>query len=269
MMDKRAPVLFVSHGGGPMPLLGDPGHAGMLQTFQQIQQKLQQLPHKPAALLFISAHWEMSQTTATTAALPPLYYDYYGFPAEAYSIQYPVAGAPELARSIVEHLELSGIHAGSDAERGLDHGVFVPALLLFPDASIPCIQLSLIKGLDAAAHLKLGKALRWLRERKIMIVGSGFSFHNMREFFGAGTEQADTLNLAFEQWLSDTLQIADEHDRDQKLMAWAQAPGARFCHPREEHLLPLHVCAGVVDAAVSEQWQFRVLGRQGSCYWWD
>jgi 4,5-DOPA dioxygenase extradiol len=264
----KTPVLFLSHGGGPMPLLGDPGHAGMLQAFEQIKQKLEQLPVRPSALLFISAHWENSQATVTTSAEPPLYYDYYGFPSEAYAIRYPAVGAPDLAVSIVSRLQQSGIHAGSDAERGLDHGVFVPALLLFPDADIPCIQLSLIKGLDPAAHLALGKALRWLREQNVMIIGSGFSFHNMREFFDPGP-QADELNIAFELWLSETLTFADQSQREQRLLDWSQAPGARYCHPREEHLLPLHVCVAAADSVVSEQWRFTVLGRQGSCYWWD
>lgn len=263
------PVLFLSHGGGPLPLLGDPGHADMLTTYQRIRQKLQNLATRPGALLFISAHWETSQTTATTAATPALYYDYYGFPADAYALTYPVAGAPELARLIVERLQRSGIHAGSDAERGLDHGVFVPALLLFPQADIPCLQLSLIKGLDPAAHLALGAALRWLREQNVMIIGSGFSFHNMQEFFGAGSAQADALNQAFEHWLSETLEPPDAAQREQRLLQWTQAPGARFCHPREEHLMPLHVCLSAANAGVSEQWHFQVLGRQGSCYWWD
>lgn len=268
-MAPKAPVLFVSHGGGPLPLLGDAGHAGMLDVFSQIYDKLQHMARKPDVLLFVSAHWEASQTTVTTAAAPSLYYDYYGFPSEAYAIRYPVAGAPALAKTVVEQLGRSGIHAGSDAGRGLDHGVFVPALLLFPDADIPCLQLSLIKGLDPAAHLVLGKALRWLRDNNVMIIGSGFSFHNMNEFFTAGSEQADELNQAFEHWLSATLTLPDTREREQRLMLWSQAPGARFCHPREEHLMPLHVCAGVADTTISEQWQFKVLGKQGSCYWWD
>lgn len=268
-MNRRAPVLFVSHGGGPLPLLGDPGHSGMIDAFRQIHNTLTLLPHKPAALLFISAHWEASQVTATTASAPPLYYDYYGFPAEAYAISYPASGAPGLAQAIIEQLAQAGIHAGADAERGLDHGVFVPALLLFPEADIPCVQLSLVKGLDPAAHLALGKALRWLREQNVIIIGSGFSFHNMREFFGTGSAQADELNLAFEQWLSDTMSIKEQSLREQRLLNWSQAPGARFCHPREEHLMPLHVCAGAADAEITKHWQFKVLGKQGSCYWWD
>lgn len=263
------PVLFLSHGGGPMPLLGDPGHAGLVDAFALIRKKFEQMPRKPDALLFISAHWENSQATTTTAATPELYYDYYGFPAESYALKYPVAGAPQLATQIVSRLQQAGIHAGSDAERGLDHGVFVPALLLFPQADIPCLQVSLIKGLDAAAHLQLGKALRWVREQNVMIIGSGFSFHNMREFFGSENPQADELNLAFEQWLSQTLELHDPAQREQRLLEWTQAPGARFCHPREEHLMPLHVCATAADSVVSEQWHFTVLSRQGSCYWWD
>src|SRR5690606_8632055 len=128
---------------------------------------------------------------------------------------------------------------------------FVPALLLFPEADIPCIQLSLIKGLDPTAHLALGKALRWLSGQNVMIIGSGFSFHNMDEFFGSGSPQVDELNLAFEQWLSETMNLPDQLERERRLLQWSQAPGARFCHPREEHLLPLHVCVGASAAVVS------------------
>jgi 4,5-DOPA dioxygenase extradiol len=264
-----APVLFVSHGGGPLPLLADPGHAGMIEAFAQIRKKLQKLAHQPVALVFVSAHWEASTVTVTGSAYPSLYYDYYGFPADAYTIRYPARGSPDLAQSIVSHLQHAGINTSTDANRGLDHGVFVPALLLFPDAQLPCIQLSLLEGLDAGRHLALGKALRYLSEQNVMIIGSGFSFHNMGAFFSAGNPQADALNLAFEQWLSESLSLADQQQREQRLIDWAQAPGARFCHPREEHLMPLHVCAGAADTVVSEQWQFKVLGRQGSCFWWD
>lgn len=263
------PVVFLSHGGGPMPLLGDPGHAGMLKAYAQIKQKLLELPRKPSALLFVSAHWETEQPTLTSAAAPTLLYDYYGFPAHAYAFRYPTPGAPALAQTIIDRLQQLGITAAIDADRGLDHGVFVPALLLWPEADIPCLQLSLMTSLDPAAHLAIGKALQWLRRQNVMMIGSGFSFHNMREFFGPGSAQADTLNQAFEHWLSETVSLPDLQQREQRLLQWTHAPGARFCHPREEHLLPLHVCVGAVNSAVDEQWHFNVLGRQGSCYWWD
>lgn len=264
------PILFLSHGGGPLPLLGDPGHAGMVEAFARIRQTLQALPKKPEVLLFISAHWEAPCATITDSESPPLYYDYYGFPDEAYSIRYSVSGAPQTAGHIFAQLTDVGIQVATDSSRGLDHGVFVPGLMLFPEADIPCLQLSLIEGLSPQAHLHLGDALQSLRARDVMIIGSGFSFHNMREFFGPGSPDADTLNREFEGWLSDTLMKCDNPTRRQRLLEWQTAPGARFCHPREEHLMPLHVCVGAAsDNQASLMWQFEVLGRQGSCYLWS
>lgn len=263
------PVLFLSHGGGPLPLLGDPGHEGMVQAFSQIRDKLQQQAPQPDALLFVSAHWETASAQITAAANPSIIYDYYGFPEESYSLQYPVAGAPEVARQVKDALQEAGIPALLDVDRGLDHGVFVPGLILFPEAGIPCLQVSVLNSLDSGQHLELGRALAGLRERNVMIIGSGFSFHNLREFFGKGDPQADKLNFEFEQWLSETVMDNDAEKQNQRLLDWQQAPGARFCHPREEHLMPLHVCAGAAENARADQaWRFEVLGKQGSCYWW-
>lgn len=268
-VNRLAPVLFVSHGGGPMPLLNDPGHREMIAACAQIREKLLTMPQQPRALLYVSAHWEATAFKLTTAAQPELLYDYYGFPPESYNLHYPVAGAPELAQTLMQALSAEGIDVSAEDERGLDHGVFVPGLLLFPDANIPTLQISLRKGLNPAAHLELGKALRFLREQNVMIIGSGFSFHNMREFFSSENPDGDQLNQAFEDWLSDTLRLDDAAEREQRLLNWEKAPGARFCHPREEHLIPLHVCVTAANSTISKHWQFEVLTKQGSCYWWD
>ncbi len=268
-MSVKAPVLFVSHGGGPLPLLGDPGHQGMVEAFVHIRQRIEQTSPAPAALLYVSAHWESAQPALTCAPQPSLLFDYYGFPPESYEYRYPVPGAPNLAEDIAALLTDAGFVPQLDSARGLDHGVFVPGLMLFPEATIPTLQLSLLSSLDPLQHWKLGQALQALRARNVMIIGSGFSFHNMREFFGAGSPQADQLNNAFEQWLSAALALPDAHERRQALLDWQRAPGARFCHPREEHLLPLHVCSAAADSVYDQHWQFRVLGRQGSCYWWS
>ena len=263
------PVLFLSHGGGPLPLLHDPEHAELLLTYALIRQKLDALQPPPSALLFISAHWETAEPTLTAAARPPLLFDYYGFPPQSYQLRYPVDGAPVLAGRLAEQLQALGWVAHLDSTRGLDHGVFVPGMLLFPRADIPCLQLSLLESLDAAAHLKLGHALRGLREQNVLIVGSGFSFHNMRAFFDPVTREEETLNRQFEDWLENTLRIDDESSRELSLLNWKQAPGAAFCHPREEHLLPIHVCAAAAGMPVTQEWRFTALGRHGSCYWWD
>src|SRR5690554_5314951 len=171
------PIIFVSHGGGPMPLLNDPGHAELVSAYQSIRERLEALPVRPRAILYISAHWEEDIATTTSAEHPSLYYDYYGFPEAAYNLSYPVPGSPEVAAATRELLRQADITEAEDAVRGLDHGVFVPGLLLVPDADIPTLQLSLLKSLDARAHLEMGKALRALREQNVLILGSGFSFH--------------------------------------------------------------------------------------------
>lgn len=254
---------------GPLPLLDDPEHAELLLTYALIRHKLDGLQPLPSALLFISAHWETREPTLTAAAQPSLLFDYYGFPPQSYQLRYPAPGAPGLAAALAEQLAAGGWTTHLDAERGLDHGVFVPGMLLFPRADIPCLQLSLLDSLDAAAHVKLGHALRALREQNVLIIGSGFSFHNMRAFFDPVTEREAQLNLAFENWLEATLGIENEQERERALVSWKHAPGAAFCHPREEHLLPVHVCAAAAGHSVTREWRFTALGRHGSCYWWD
>lgn len=261
------PVIFVSHGGGPLPLLNDPGHEELVRSFTQIKSSLESIA-KPHAIVFISAHWEAQPISITASDSPGLYFDYYNFPAAAYDLKYPAPGNAALAGEIRELLAGHGIVASLDTRRGLDHGVFVPASLLFPEASIPCLQISLHASMDAATHLEIGRALAGLRKRNILIIGSGFSFHNMREFMGEGNASGNALNIQFEEWLQETLSLSSESERDSRLTHWENAPGARFCHPREEHLLPLHVCAAAAGSVFSDMWQFTALNKRGSCYMW-
>src|SRR5690606_25482911 len=132
------------------------------------------------------------------------------------------------------------------AKRGFDHGTFVPLKVAYPDPTLPVVQLSLVHGLDPAEHLRLGRALARLRDEGVFIVGSGMSYHNMRGFMQAGAlAPADT----FDAWLRQTL-TAPPEERDRALSDWDQAPAARACHPREEHLLPLMVIAGAAGSDV-------------------
>ena len=266
MNAQRQRVLFLSHGGGPLPLLGDPGHRQMIDTLQAIAGEL---PRR-SAIVLISAHWEAPLATVGGAARPPLIHDYYGFPDAAYQIEYPAPGQPQLAQSLLQVLEGQGIEAALDEQRGFDHGMFVPLKLMYPQADIPCVQLSLLDSLDAAAHIRLGRALRQLDQDGLLIIGSGFSFHNMRAFFSKPTAQSRADNAAFEQWLVETCSSAelDEAQREQRLLDWEQAPAARYCHPREEHLLPLHVCYGAAAGPAQRVWRIEVLGRQASLYLW-
>jgi len=259
-------VLFLSHGGGPLPLLGDAAHADMLTLIEHIRQRIE----KPQAIILVSAHWEESVATLTSGANPPLFYDYYGFPPESYELTYPAPGNPMLAEKIHASLQAAGIEASLDSARGFDHGLFVPLKLLLPDADVPCVELSLLSSLDAAQHILLGRALAEHAGKDALVVGSGFTFHNMHAFFASPPEQANTLNRAFDTWLTETLCSAElsEQQREQRLIAWERAPGARFCHPREEHLLPLHVCYGAAGGPPIEAWSIEVIGKRTGFFLW-
>jgi aromatic ring-opening dioxygenase catalytic subunit (LigB family) len=199
---------------------------------------------RPRALLVVSAHWEARVPTVMTNAKPPMLYDYYGFPEETYRIQWPAPGDPALAARVRSLLDAAGFTTAEDGERGFDHGVFVPLALAFPQAEVPTIQLSLEAKLDPARHLAIGRALAPLRDEDVLIVGSGMSYHNMRDFMaGLPHEQRQTRSTAFASWLRATV-LADHATRDAELARWEAAPMARIAHPREEHLLPLMVVAG-------------------------
>lgn len=239
------PVLFIPHGGGPMPLLDDPEHRDLTAFLRQVPSRLP----RPQAILMISAHWEESVASVSASPAPAMIYDYQGFPPETYRYQYPAAGDPALAKRIYQLLLTQGIEARLDNERGFDHGTFVPLMLMYPAADIPVMQLSLVHPLDPATQIALGKAIAPLREQGVLIIGSGMSFHNMRAFFSRQESNLSRID-AFDRWLTQIL-TSDELDKaaqQQALEQWQSAPEARFSHPREEHLLPLHVCFGAAQA---------------------
>lgn len=249
-----------------MPLLGDPGHRDMVACLEHLAERIP----RPDALVVVSAHWEEALPRITAAPDPPLIYDYYGFPPESYEIRYPCAGEPALAAEIRRLLVDAGISAALDEGRGFDHGMFVPLKIMYPDADIPCVQVSLVNTLDPGEHIAMGRALGALADRGVLVVGSGFSFHNLKAFFGPDTEESRRLNQAFETWLADVCTNPDytETERTARLIHWHQAPGARFCHPREEHLLPLHVCHGVGQGFGSQRFELNILGKTSSMYLW-
>jgi len=202
------------------------------------------LPEAPRALLVISAHWETEGFALTTAQQPPLLYDYYGFPPHTYELKWPAPGDPALAQRVSALVREAGFNVAEDAKRGLDHGVFVPLKLSFPEAHIPTVQLSLDRRLDPERHLALGRALAPLRDEGVLIVGSGMSYHNMQHFQRSLARDA---SATFDAWLADSLSMSGEA-REERLRAWQDAPAARIAHPREEHLLPLMVVAGAAGA---------------------
>jgi len=234
------PTLYIPHGGGPCFFMDwDPA-----DMWDEMGAYLERLPadvgDKPKALLIVSAHWEEAEFTVQAGPAPGLLFDYYGFPPHTYQLQWPAPGSPELAVRVQELAAQAGMTVRADDRRGFDHGVFIPMLLAWPEADIPTIQLSLKAGLDPETHLALGRALVPLREEGVLIIGSGMSYHNIRRLMQRDTNgDMRHASAAFDAWLQQAVQ----GDRG-ALARWAEAPNARLCHPREEHLLPLMVVAG-------------------------
>jgi 4,5-DOPA dioxygenase extradiol len=259
-------VVFISHGGGPLPVLGDPQHVELVEALNALRARL----NKPKQIVVISAHWETQHVSITSSANPALLYDYYGFPQASYEFSYPCPGNPELAQTIAKLFRHNGHTPQLDGERGLDHGVFIPLMLLYPEADIPVIQVSLAESLDPSTHIEMGKILSGLGTDDTLFIGSGFSFHNMKGFFDK-TDEIRSANENFENWLKNTLlsEKADYDSIEQKLINWRLAPGAEVCHPREEHLMPLHVCFGITQKQATDHTQMRVLSTKASNFVWS
>lgn len=263
--ESKAQIVYFSHGGGPLPILGDESHKAMVDFMTRLPQQLR----RPEAILVISAHWEESEATLMGAPNPAMFYDYYGFPDKAYAITYPAPGSPALASKIAGLLNQNNVPARVDTQRGFDHGLFIPLKLMYPQADIPALQLSLLRGLSPAAHLALGQALRGLLAENILVVGSGFSFHNLRAFFGTAAGGPDTANDAFQDWLIESCAgPISQAEREQRLLAWDKAPSARYCHPREEHLLPLHVCMNMAQKPARVIFDDQILGKRSIAFAW-
>ena len=238
----RMPTWFIPHGGGPCFFMdwNPPDAWDRMAAFLKGLQHT--LPRRPRAIVMVSAHWQTPGFSVTSGAAPELIYDYYGFPPHTYQLRYPAPGEPKLAEQLVALLGQSGQPAQADSARGFDHGMFIPLMLMFPEADIPVVQLSLRDSLDPAVHLQAGRALASLRDEGVLIVGSGMSFHNMR---GYGDPRFGPISDEFDHWLTGAVE-GGAPEREQALIHWAQAPSARLCHPprAEEHLLPLMVAAG-------------------------
>ena len=263
--ENKAQIVYFSHGGGPLPILGDASHQAMLEFMRRLPSQLT----VPESILVVSAHWEEPEATLMGAQRPAMFYDYYGFPAEAYEITYPAPGSPELAERIAGLLEKNGIPARIDPQRGFDHGLFIPLKLMYPAADIPALQLSLIRGLDPGAHIALGKALRELNQENLLVIGSGFSFHNLRAFAWEGTGAPDPANDLFQNWLIEVCTAPlSQSEREERLSEWQRAPSARYCHPREEHLLPLHVCLGMAGKPGKLVFDDQILGKRAVAFAW-
>src|SRR5690554_6931409 len=247
----KQPTLFIPHGAGPCFFMDwQPANTwhDMADYLRSIESSL---PEPPKAILMVSAHWQASAFNVTSGQSPALIYDYNGFPAHTYELTYPAPGAPLLAEKVSNMLIKAGFDSQQEALQGFDHGMFIPLKLMFPDADIPVVQLSLRNDLDPAAHVAVGQAIADLRDEGVLIVGSGMSFHNMR---GYGDARFTPLSEIFDDWLTEAVE-ADAETRNDHLTSWAKAPHAYACHPagKEEHLIPLMVAAGAARSDVGRK----------------
>jgi aromatic ring-opening dioxygenase catalytic subunit (LigB family) len=255
---SRLPTIFIPHGGGPCFFMDwDPP-----DTWQRMAEYLRGVPAEvgspPKALVVISGHWEEPVVTVQNNPAPPLLYDYYGFPPSTYEIKFPAPGAPEVSARIAELLGAAGIAWKYDHDRGFDHGVFVPLKVAFPQANVPIVQVSLLASMDAAEHIRIGQALAPLRDEGVLIIGSGMTYHNMRTLMasmrgGANGRAADEGSERFDDWLEEVLTREAPEARAAALAVWDKAPAARAAHPREEHLLPLHVVVGAAGSDAGQR----------------
>lgn len=261
----RGQLIYFSHGGGPLPILADPSHAKMIRFMQHIPDMI----HRPEAIIVFSAHWEENVLSIQNSGQPSMMYDYYGFPAAAYQIEYPCRGHRGLAAKAADALQPSGISCRLDDDRPYDHGSYIPLKMMYPEADIPVIQISLDHALDPLVHLNIGKALMPLLAENVLIIGSGFSFHNMHAFDFAGRENPDPHNDAFQDSLIKICCNEDDEAEKWRLLAlWENLPWARYCHPREEHLLPLHVCVGAAAGKAQLIFDDYILGKRAVAFLW-
>jgi aromatic ring-opening dioxygenase catalytic subunit (LigB family) len=265
MTDHTLPTLFVPHGAGPCFFMDWEPANTWVPMGDWLRTVPQRLGARPRAVLVVSGHWEAPAFTVNAQTAPGLLYDYSGFPPHTMELAYPAPGSPELATEVQALLTGAGLPAAAEQHRGLDHGVFVPFKLIYPAADVPIVQLSLRQGLNPAEHLAAGRALTPLRRAGVLIVGSGMSYHNMRRFrFDDAALDPDSVR--FDDWLAETVALSAPA-RERRLIDWAQAPGGRAAHPREEHLLPLHVVAGAAGEDPGRRvFQDRVLGSRQAAY---
>ncbi len=251
MTNARQPTIFLPHGGGPCfwmefpPPLGPHAWDGLKAYLSGI---VAGLPERPRAFVVVTSHWEEAKPTVSTAAAPGMLFDYYGFPDHTYELSYPAPGEPKVAAEVKRLLEAAGLSVGENAKRGFDHGVFVPFLIVDPKAEIPVVMLSIERNLDPERHIAIGKALAPLRDQGIVVAGSGMSYHDLRSFWNGG----DGGSSEFDAWLDETVTKVDPRRREERLIRWSEAPFARACHPREEHLIPLMVIAGAAGNDAGE-----------------
>lgn len=233
-MSSGMPSLFISHGAPTLALDGSPA-ADFLRRLGA------QFP-RPEAVVVASAHWTESGPVVTASERPSTIHDFRGFRPELYEIEYAAPGAPAIARRVRDLLVAAGFDCRSDAERGLDHGAWVPLSLMYPEADVPVLQLALQPDEGPSYHYELGRALRPLLADGVLILGSGSLTHNLREIqFDDESAAPPAWTTEFRDWMAGCLSGGD---LPALLDYRARAPHAARNHPTEEHLLPLFVAMG-------------------------
>jgi aromatic ring-opening dioxygenase catalytic subunit (LigB family) len=216
-------------------------------TYDKLEASLvdirRQVGVQPKAVLVVSSHWEEDAPMVSSGAAPGMIYDYGGFPAHTYQVRYPAPGSPELAQRVAELVSAAGHPATLDPARGFDHGTFSMLYPVYPQADMPVVQLSIKHGYDPRTHLEIGRALAPLRKEGVLIIGSGLSYHNLRQFGPGGSKPSKE----FDAWLQHVLLKLTPSERSIALMHWSEAPYARMAHPREDHLVPLMVALGAAE----------------------
>ncbi|XP_073270325.1 4,5-DOPA dioxygenase extradiol-like [Primulina huaijiensis] len=231
-------TFYISHGSPTLSIDDSLPARGFLKSFQK-----KVFPVKPKAILIISGHWETADPAVNAVEGPSeTIYDFYNFPKKMYQLKYPAPGAPKLASRVKELLSASGfkrVHV--DKKRGLDHGAWVPLMLMYPEADIPVCQLSVQTEKDASHHFNMGKALAPLKDEGVLIIGSGAATHNLRAMNGQAGNSVTPWAYEFDNWIKEALyegRYEDVNDYE------AKAPYAKVAHPWPDHFYPLHVAMG-------------------------
>lgn len=243
-----APSLFVNHGGGPYPVMGEKDNLEIAQSLRDVRKLIDFNQLK--AIILVTAHWEADIVSISSAEKHELLFDYYNFPPETYKYKYGAKGDPALARKVHDALSSKGIPSRLDSKRGWDHGVFVPMMLIRPEADIPIVQVSILESQDASQHYEIGKVLHQFRKDGVAVIGSGLSYHNMRRMREVRNSSDGVLEcVQFDAFLNEVC-VGHEGLRH-GLVNWEQAAEAREAHPqgKADHLMPLIVAAGAGGSA--------------------
>lgn len=253
-------VLYLSHGGGPLPLLQPKTHENMIKYYQEFGKN-----YTPKAIVVISAHMEREDFTIIGEHPKELLYDYSGFPKESYSIEYNPPIDLKLTDRIFNELNINAVKTSKVTDK-FDHGVYIPLTIMYPKQDIPVIQISLKRGLNEQEHINLGKALGFLKDEDILFIGSGSSFHNLRAIFANSDNEK---NNEFHDALIDILtKDVPESTREELLLNWRNLPNSIFSHPRSEHLIPLLVCYGIKQSSPIISFDDIIMNKRNICALW-